>query len=128
AHRAVFQNAEELPLQRDRQQADLIEEDRAAVSRLEQAGLRLAGVGERAALVAEELRLQQSLGDGGAVDVDEGPVAARSGLVDGAREEALARAGLAEDQERRLASAEGRAREDPLDPRTDRRDSVALAT
>src|SRR5205085_10830825 len=39
--------------------ADLVEEDRAAVSDLEESGLRIRRARERAALVAEELRLEQ---------------------------------------------------------------------
>ena len=53
AHCAVLQNAQELSLQRDRQQADFIEEQRAAMSGLEQAGLRLARIGESPTLVAK---------------------------------------------------------------------------
>src|SRR5262245_38591950 len=78
AHCAVCEGAEELALQGNRQQADLIEEDRAAVSSLEQARLRLARVSESAAFVAEQLRLEQCVRNGRAVDVDEGLVAAGS--------------------------------------------------
>src|SRR6266567_2926649 len=100
-HGAVLEDAKELALQCDRQQANLIEEDRAAMSGLEQAGLRLARIGESATLVTQQLRLEQSLGDGRAVDVDERPVAAGSGLMDGAGEEPLTSAGFAEDQDGR---------------------------
>ena len=46
---------------------------RAAVGGLEEPRLGLARVRERAALEAEQLRLEQGLGDRGAVDVDERP-------------------------------------------------------
>ena len=58
--------------------ADLVEEDGAAVGGLEQAALLLPRVGERAPLVAEQLALEQLLGQRRAGDVDERPRAARS--------------------------------------------------
>jgi glutamyl-tRNA reductase len=42
--------------------ADLVEEQRAAVGGLEEADLLAIGAGERAALVAEQLALEQGLG------------------------------------------------------------------
>jgi len=64
AHRVTLEHGQELALQGERQQADLIEEDRAAVRGLEQTRLRMPRVGERAALVTEQLRLEQRIGDG----------------------------------------------------------------
>ena len=55
--------------------ADLVEEDRALVGRLELADLLLGRAGERALLVAEQLAFQQRLGQRGAVEADERPVA-----------------------------------------------------
>src|SRR5262249_60322710 len=83
-----------LRLQGVREQADLVEEDRAAVGGLEQARLRLAGVRERAALEAEHLRLEQGLGNRRAVDVDERPGAPRAGGVKRPRQETLAGSGV----------------------------------
>ena len=54
--------------------------------------------GERALGVAEELALEQFARDRRAVDADQRPVAALAGLVDGARDQLLAGAGLAGDQ------------------------------
>ena len=51
--------------------------------------------GEGAALVAEQLGLEQPLGDGGAGDRDERLVAPRAGVVEGAGHQLLAGAGLA---------------------------------
>ena len=48
----------------ERQLADLVEEHRAAVGRLEQAGLAPDRAGEGAALVAEQLALEQRLATG----------------------------------------------------------------
>ena len=64
--------------------ADLVEEQRAAVRLLEQAGLGGLGVGERAARVAEQLVFDEVRRDGRAVDLDERALAAR-GSAGGAR-------------------------------------------
>ena len=75
----------------ERHLADLVEEERAAVGQLERA-LRVARrAGERAALVAEQLALEQRLGEGGAVDGDERPPCARRPAVEGARRRAPCR-------------------------------------
>ncbi len=58
---ALLQRAQQLDLQRERQLADLVEQDGALVGGLQQADLVLAGAGERAALVAEQLALEQIL-------------------------------------------------------------------
>ena len=60
------------------------------------------GAGEGSALVTEQLGLEERLGQRGAVDHDERPVGARARIVDGAREELLAGAGLALDQHGRV--------------------------
>ena len=52
-----------LTCERQRQLADLVEEHRAAVGRLEQARLGLHGAGEGALLVPEQLALEQRLGE-----------------------------------------------------------------
>ena len=94
----LLQKAEELDLQRRAHLADLVEEERAAVRQLELAlSLRVrAGVG--AALVAEQLGLEQGVRDRAAVDRHERPVAPRAVRVDGPRQELLARSTLALDQ------------------------------
>ena len=58
--RLFLEEAEELGLERRYHLADFVEEDRAAVGLLEQPALLLARVGERAALVAEQLALEQA--------------------------------------------------------------------
>src|SRR5262249_18085197 len=62
---AGLDDAQELDLQAHRQLADLVEEHGAAVGALEEAGLVAAGAGEGAALVAEELALDQRFAEGG---------------------------------------------------------------
>ena len=56
------------------------------------------GAGEGALLVAEEFAFQQAGGNGGAVELDEGGLLARTEVVYGARQQFLAGAGFAVDQ------------------------------
>src|SRR5262249_26039955 len=79
-----LEEAEELDLEGEGELADLVEEEGAVVGLLEEPGAVDHGVGEGALLVAEELALQERLGDGPAVDGDEGPAPARAAAVDGA--------------------------------------------
>ena len=55
----LLERAQDLRLQRQRQLADLVEEQRAAMRQLEPAGLARRRAGERALLVAEQLGLEQ---------------------------------------------------------------------
>ena len=55
------------------------------MGRLEQAGLRMARIGERALLEAEELRLEESFRNRRAVDGDERPGRSRTRVVEGLR-------------------------------------------
>ena len=67
-------------------------------------GLRADGAGERALLVAEELGLEQVLGNRRAVDRDKRAVGARAERVQRAREQLLAGAALAFEQHRRVGA------------------------
>ena len=69
--RPLLQHAQQLGLRRQRHLGDLVEQQRAAVGRLEAAVAALDRAGERAALVAEQLRLEQRLRERRAVDGDE---------------------------------------------------------
>ena len=60
---AVHQHPQQLGLERRRHLAHLVEEQRAAVGRLEQPLAGAVGAGEGAALVAEELAFEQRLGE-----------------------------------------------------------------
>src|SRR5213075_3207980 len=60
------------------------------------------GAGEGALLVAEELALDERLGNRRAVEVDEGAVRARPVAVEPARDELLAGSGLAQEAYRNL--------------------------
>ena len=94
----LLQRPQELDLHARRDLADLVEQQRPAVGRLEQARPVLGRAGERAARVPEELALEERLGDGAAVDRDERPRRARGLVVDQPRDPLLARAALAGDE------------------------------
>src|SRR5262249_61392787 len=68
---AVLEHVQQLGLERRVELADLVEEDRAAVGRLEASRLALVRAGEGAPLVTEELALEQLARHRGAVDLDE---------------------------------------------------------
>ena len=95
----LLERPQELDLHARRDLADLVQQQRPAVGRLEQARPVLGRAGEGAARVSEELALEQRLGDGAAVDRDEGPGRARGLLVDEPRDPLLARAALAGDED-----------------------------
>ena len=84
---------------------DFVEEERAPARELEQAAFALARVGKCAALVSEELRLEQVLGDRRAVDCDERLLRIRAGIVNTAREQLFSGAGFAQQQHRRARRA-----------------------
>ena len=68
---ALLQRAQELHLEVQRQLADLVEEERALVGAWNLPGAARDRAGEGALHVAEELALDEVLGDGAAVDGDE---------------------------------------------------------
>ena len=68
--------------------------------------LRAGGARKRAFLVAEQLRFEQILGHGAAIDGDERLVAARARFVNGARQQFLARAALAGQQHPRIGAGD----------------------
>ena len=103
---ALFlEESQQLGLKPGSHLADLVEEDRAAVGHFEKALLLQTRVGERAALVAEQLALEQLLGKRRARDVHErlgGPVAR---VVDDLGDQVLARAAFTSQQDRRRRAA-----------------------
>src|SRR5882762_5523329 len=99
-HLSLLQSAQQLRLRGERQIDNLIEEQRAAPGKLELSLLALMGAGEGALLVAEQLRLDQRVGDGTAIDRDKGLVAPGAQLMDRPSHELLAGAGLTLDEHR----------------------------
>ena len=96
----LLEDAEDLGLGRRGQLAHLVEEDGAAGRTLEPAGLLAVGSGEGTALVAEELALDQALGQRTAIDPDEGTGRAVRVAVQGGGDQFLTGATLADDQDR----------------------------
>ena len=95
---AVLQRAQQLHLDVERQLADLVEEERAAVGLAELADMLVGGAGEGALLVAEEDALDEIVGNRAAIDRDERSSAAVAGALDGARDQLLADARFAFDR------------------------------
>ncbi len=99
-HFPLLQRPQQLHLQRRAHRPHLVEEERALVRLLEPADAVADRAGERAAHVAEQLRLEQRLGNRAAVDRDELAAPPRAVVVNRARHQLLARAGLAADENR----------------------------
>src|SRR6266446_3814485 len=85
----LLKDAEELRLELERDVADLVEEERPAVCQLEASDPLRDRAREGAALVAEQLALEKARRDGGAVDLDEGPLATSAQVVNRARDQLL---------------------------------------
>src|SRR5262249_52030115 len=96
---AGLDHAQELRLHGERHLGGLVEEHRAAMRGLEEAVLSLRGPGEGAALVAEQLGLEQRLRERRAVEAQERTRTPRGARVDRLRDDLLARAGLSEDED-----------------------------
>ena len=99
---ARFDQAQQLDLQRQRNVADLVQEQSATRRRLDQADPAGDGAGERALFVTEELALEQRFRQAGAVDRDERRARAQAGFVGRTRDHLLAGAGFAKEQDRRV--------------------------
>ena len=129
-HHAVLQHAQQPRLEQQRHIADLVEEQRAALGLADAPrGALLARAGEGAALIAEQLRFDQVLRQRSAVDRDERLVRARAAEVRRAREDLLADARLALQQQgdrlaQHLSSAVDRGLELRV-PRVERRQRIA---
>ena len=95
---AFLQHPQDLGLEQGRNVADLVEEDRAAVGLLQQPLFLILRAGEGALLEAEQLRFEQRVGDGAAVDRHEGLLVPRAPAVDRPGDQFLAGAALAGDQ------------------------------
>ena len=79
--------------------ADLVQEDGALMRQLQRADPVAIGAGEAALGVTEELGLEQRLGHGAAIDGDEAPCARAECAVDELRDQILADAALAGDED-----------------------------
>src|SRR6202012_5153426 len=97
----TLEDAEQLRLELDRKLGDLVEEQGPAVRLFEEAAASAARVGEGAGFVTEELRLEQRRRQARGVDRHEWTRATRALFVDQARDDVLAGAALAGDEDRR---------------------------
>ena len=98
--RAIFDDAQELLLDRERGGGDLVEEQRAAVGELEAGQAAPLGAGVGAGLVAEQLAVEELLGQGRAVELDERALPAGRQVGQPVGDDLLAGAALAENQDR----------------------------
>ena len=120
-HDLLLQRTQHLGLRLQTHVADLVEEDRPAVGRLELALPVRDRASEGAPHVSEELRLDQFFGDGRAVHFDERTLPAPAHRVNGSRDELLAGPVLAVDEH----AAVGRRRHGDLLAQLDHRMAVA---
>jgi hypothetical protein len=111
----LLESGQQLGLEVERQIAHLVEEQGAAVRRLQAADRGRPRVGEGALHMPEQLGFEEVLGDRAQVDRDHDIVGAARAAVKLARDELLAGAVLAEDQDIGLG------RPGPVDQRIDRR-------
>src|SRR5689334_21253466 len=95
---AFLQNAQEFGLGFERQLTRLIEKQRAAIGQLEAPDAPLAGAGECALHMPEQLALHEPGGNSAAVELDHRAVPSRALLVYGARDQFLAGSCFAVDQ------------------------------
>jgi len=121
AHLALFQHAQQLGLQRQRQFRNFIEKQRAAAGVIKQALAARRGAGKSAFDMTEQFGLDQLFGDRRAVDGNERPLGAQAHAVQGACGELLAGARFAMDQHGR------RRRRDALDAGADITDRGRVA-
>ena len=98
----LLQNAQELGLRRWAHLAHLVEEQHTAGGELDLSRLRLLRAGERAPLVAEQLRLEQLLRQRGTVQRDERSALSRGGAMDEARDDFLSGTRFTGQEHRRL--------------------------
>jgi hypothetical protein len=105
-HFAVLEEAQQHRLHAQAHLADFVEEDGALVGLLQLPHLVAIGAGEAALHVAEELALEQRLGDAGAVERDEALWRARGVHMHVAGDDVLADAALAGDEHLGVAGGE----------------------
>jgi len=102
AELALLHHTQQLDLEDRAGIANLVEKDGAAIGLLKAATAVLIGAAEGAALVAEELGLEQLVGQRTAVFDDESLVGTSAAIVDGTREHFLAGPRFTTDQDRQM--------------------------
>ncbi len=94
----LLKHAQQGDLYRRREIPDLVQKDRAPARQLETPPAALERAGEGPLLVAEELGGDEPFGQGRAVDLDQRPTGPRGRVMDGPRDEFLARTRLPADE------------------------------
>src|SRR5690606_8884772 len=122
----LLEHAQQLHLERARHLADLVEEQRAAGSDLEEARLVAIGARERTARVPEQLGLEQVLGNRAAVYGHERRVRAMALAVDETRDELLACSAFTRDEHGRRMACDFRGDLERLRHRRRLRDDLAI--
>ena len=125
-HFARLEEAQQLGLHVQANLADFVEEEGAARRAANHARERLVRAGEGAALVAEQLAIEQVAGHGGAVERDEPRRAALRALMHGAGEQLLAGAGLAGDEHGDVAGRHSPRHAHQIEHRLGRADEAQL--
>ena len=97
---AILQHPQQFGLQLERELADLVEKQRAAIGDLEPSALPGHRARVRTLLATEQLAFDQRPGQRRAIDTDQQPIPSLAALMHGFREELLARARLAVQQHR----------------------------
>jgi hypothetical protein len=102
--RAILQDSQQAHLGRRGKLAALVEKQRSTVGPFEPSLAIPHRPRETAALVAKQLRVDELGGYGAAVDAQERAGGAARALVNGPRDDLLARTGLAQDQHRHVGA------------------------
>jgi hypothetical protein len=102
-----LQRAQQFRLELDRDIADLIQEQGAAVRQFEPARLGSESAGEGATLVPKEFAFQQAAWNSGTVELHHGSLAAAAQLMDGARDELFSGPGFTQQEDGRIAGCDG---------------------
>src|SRR6266550_242197 len=116
-----LQDAKQFGLQRRRNITDLVQKERSFVSQLEAANLLRDGSGERPFFVTKQLTLQKIQRNGSAIQSYKRASGARAEVVNGVRDQLLARPGFSLDKNGRTS------RRDPFDLLEHRFQSRAVA-
>src|SRR5262249_35573625 len=95
---SLLQDAQKLDLDRRGHIANFVQEERAFVRQLELARLGGHGAGKSASFKTKQLTLEEIVGDGGAVDLDERAGGAPGILMNGAGDQVFAHTALPADQ------------------------------
>ena len=104
---ALLERAQDLRLEIERQLADFIEKERTFMRQFQAADFARNGSGEGAFFVTKELAFQQTCRDGGAIQFDKCPVAARTETMDGSGQQFFASAGFALNQNCCVSGCDG---------------------